>query len=168
MAILDIKEKIEPYLQTATGHIKRMLSSKHVIMENGKDLEETVDILTCKVLYNNTSGTKANFELSDNVENYKYLEVFYGSDIWTTDTYPLFSVKIAVGWSVTGAILHFINQSNETNTALQLESRPLTFKGKVASMGTEKYVNFSTSAGSVSWNSTSTGHTKVYRVIGWE
>lgn len=42
MAILDLKKKIEPYVKTATGYVKQMLSSKHVVMENGTDLETTV------------------------------------------------------------------------------------------------------------------------------
>lgn len=42
MAILDLKKKIEPYVKTATGYVKQMLSSKHVVMEDGADLETTV------------------------------------------------------------------------------------------------------------------------------
>lgn len=42
MAILDLKKKIEPYVKTATGYVKQMLSSKHVVMEDGTDLETTV------------------------------------------------------------------------------------------------------------------------------
>lgn len=49
MAILDLKKKIEPYLKTATGYVKQMLSSKHVVMEDGNDLETTVTELNRKI-----------------------------------------------------------------------------------------------------------------------
>lgn len=48
MAILDLKKKIEPYVKTATGYVKQMLSSKHVVMEDGTDLETTVTELNRK------------------------------------------------------------------------------------------------------------------------
>lgn len=51
MAILDLKKKIEPYVKTATGYVKQMLSSKHVVMENGTDLETTVTELNRKLTY---------------------------------------------------------------------------------------------------------------------
>ena len=54
MAILDLKKKIEPYLKTATGYVKQMLSSKHVIMEDGNDLETTVTELNRKIKEQNT------------------------------------------------------------------------------------------------------------------
>lgn len=54
MAILDLKKKIEPYLKTATGYVKQMLSSKHVIMEDGNDLETTVTELNRKTKEQNT------------------------------------------------------------------------------------------------------------------
>lgn len=62
----------------------------------------------------------------------------------------------------------FLNNSNETTTALQLESRTVTFSGKTATMGTEKYVNFSTTKGSVGWSTADVGagHIKVYEVVG--
>ena len=50
MAILDLKKKIEPYLKTATGYVKQMLSSKHVVMEDGNDLETTVTELNRNTL----------------------------------------------------------------------------------------------------------------------
>ena len=50
MAILDLKKKIEPYLKTATGYVKQMLSSKHVIMEDGNDLETTVTELNRNII----------------------------------------------------------------------------------------------------------------------
>lgn len=42
MAILDLKEKLEPYKKMATGYIKQMFSSKHVVMEDCTDLETTI------------------------------------------------------------------------------------------------------------------------------
>lgn len=45
MAILDLKEKLEPYKKKATGYIKQMLSSKHVVMEDGTDLETKVSAI---------------------------------------------------------------------------------------------------------------------------
>lgn len=50
MAILNIKQKIEPYVKNATGYIKLLLSSKHVVMENGNDLETTITNLNSEMI----------------------------------------------------------------------------------------------------------------------
>lgn len=54
MAILNIKQKIEPYVKTATGYVKQLLSADHVIMDGGKTLQEAWN--------ENTSSFKSNFK----------------------------------------------------------------------------------------------------------
>lgn len=55
-----------------------------VIMYDGDEIpkgyeEVEVQFITKKVLYENSEGTKNNFTLSDNKNNYKELEITYGS-----------------------------------------------------------------------------------------
>ena len=56
MAILNIKQKIEPYVKNATGYIKLLLSSKHVVMEDGKDLETTITDLNSEMIEQDNTG----------------------------------------------------------------------------------------------------------------
>lgn len=45
MAILDLKEKIEPFRKNATGYVKQLLSSDHVVMSDGTTLQTKMDSL---------------------------------------------------------------------------------------------------------------------------
>ena len=77
MAILDLKEKLEPYKKMATGYIKQMLSSKHVVMEDGTDLETKVT-----AYYLNSGGSWCAsgtvIPLNDSYLNYKYIIIRTG------------------------------------------------------------------------------------------
>ena len=168
MAILDETKVVDPYdKKDATCYQKIMFPSDCIAMSDGTDLEESVKGV---VLYNNKSGTKSSFTLSDNVKNYKYIEVFFGSDIYKSDTFPSASVKVPTEWDRTQALMQFLNQSNEQVSIIQLESRFVSFSGSTASIGDEKYVNFSTTKASVGWSQAASGggHIAVYKVLGWK
>lgn len=45
MAILDLKEKIEPFRKNATGYVKQLLSADHVVMSDGTTLQKKMDSL---------------------------------------------------------------------------------------------------------------------------
>lgn len=45
MAILDLKEKIEPFRKNATGYVKQLLSANHVVMSDGTTLQTKMDSL---------------------------------------------------------------------------------------------------------------------------
>lgn len=45
MAILDLKEKIEPFRKNATGYVKQLLSADHVVMSDGTTLQTKMDSL---------------------------------------------------------------------------------------------------------------------------
>lgn len=55
MAILDLKEKIEPFRKNATGYVKQLLSSDHVVMSDGTTLQTKMDSLN-SALSNATSS----------------------------------------------------------------------------------------------------------------
>lgn len=57
MAILDLKEKIEPFRKNATGYVKQLLSADHVIMSDGTTLQTKMDSLNSALeKINKTSG----------------------------------------------------------------------------------------------------------------
>lgn len=79
MAILNIKQKIEPYVKNATGYIKLLLSSKHVVMENGNDLETTITNLNSEIDYDPTEHTYSNnsWELTYRYINHNQIHVYF-------------------------------------------------------------------------------------------
>ncbi len=50
MAILDLKEKIEPFRKNATGYVKQLLSADHVVMSDGTTLQTKMDSLNSALL----------------------------------------------------------------------------------------------------------------------
>ena len=120
------------------------------------------------VLYDNTSGTKTDATLSDNVTNYEYVEIFYGNDLNGNDAYvPMRSIKTMLkdGYAM-ARLLWFGSASDSANhqfsrLALELHDNTIHF-------GSENFVNFSSTAGSVKWSNASTKHFKIFRVIGWK
>lgn len=50
MAILDLKEKIEPFRKNATGYVKQLLSADHVVMSDGNTLQTKMDSLNSALL----------------------------------------------------------------------------------------------------------------------
>lgn len=40
MAILSAKQKIEPYIKTASGYVKNLLSDEHIVLNSGQTLKE--------------------------------------------------------------------------------------------------------------------------------
>ena len=120
------------------------------------------------VLYDNTSGTKTDATLSDNVTNYEYVEIFYGNDLNDNDAYmPMRSIKTILKDGYARArLLWFGSTSDSANhqfsrLALELHDNTIHF-------GSENFVNFSSTAGSVKWSNASTKHFKIFRVIGWK
>lgn len=120
------------------------------------------------VLYDNTSGTKTDATLSDNVTNYEYVEIFYGNDLNGNDAYvPMRSIKTILKDGYARArLLWFGSTSDSANhqfsrLALELHDNTIHF-------GSENFVNFSSTAGSVKWSNASTKHFKIFRVIGWK
>lgn len=115
-----------------------------------------------------TSGTKTDATLSDNVTNYEYVEIFYGNDLNGNDAYvPMRSIKTMLkdGYAM-ARLLWFGSASDSANhqfsrLALELHDNTIHF-------GSENFVNFSSTAGSVKWSNASTKHFKIFRVIGWK
>lgn len=50
MAILDLKEKIEPFRKNATGYVKQLLSADHVVISDGTTLQKKMDSLNSALL----------------------------------------------------------------------------------------------------------------------
>lgn len=143
------------------------------VLGTNEDLDDKVTELNGKipfstVLYDNTSGTKTDATLSDNVTNYEYVEIFYGNDLNGNDAYvPMRSIKTMLkdGYAM-ARLLWFGSASDSANhqfsrLALELHDNTIHF-------GSENFVNFSSTAGSVKWSNASTKHFKIFRVIGWK
>lgn len=143
------------------------------VIGTNEDLTDKVTELNGKipfstVLYDNTSGTKTDATLSDNVTNYEYVEIFYGNDLNDNDAYvPMRSIKTILKDGYARArLLWFGSASDSANhqfsrLALELHDNTIHFGG-------ENFVNFSSTAGSVKWSNASTRHFKIFRVIGWK
>ena len=143
------------------------------VIGTNEDLTDKVTELNGKipfstVLYDNTSGTKTDATLSDNVTNYEYVEIFYGNDLNGNDAYvPMRSIKTILKDGYARArLLWFGSTSDSANhqfsrLALELHDNTIHF-------GSENFVNFSSTAGSVKWSNASTKHFKIFRVIGWK
>lgn len=93
MAILDLKKKIEPYLKTATGYVKQMLSSKHVVMEDGNDLETTVTELN-----RNCIKVVDSKKTTTNGYNYEYSVLSFGDKRYVK-LFGNYTIKNAAGTS---------------------------------------------------------------------
>ena len=138
--------------------------NKNILLSNNN----LINILSSTVLYDNTSGTKTDATLSDNVTNYEYVEIFYGNDLNDNDAYvPMRSIKTMLKDGYARARLLWFGSTSESVThqfsrlALELYDNTLHF-------GSENFVNFSSTAGSVKWSNASTKHFKIFRVIGWK
>ena len=95
--------------------------------------------------------------------------MYYGSDIYAPDKFPTRSERIPIEkYSKHQAVLMYLNQSDTSTSALQLGSRPVNFSDKSAVVYPEKYLNFSTTKGTVNWSTTAIngGHIKIYKVVG--
>lgn len=166
------------YGQMNKDPVKQIANTKELAEKNDnnikyvenrtKTLDELVKGLSGVSIYKSTEGTKLDFELSESIENFDYIIVLFGSDIYTTDMFPQCSIVLSTKYSKCQAKMVYMNNSNETITALQLEARTVTFSGENASMGIEKYVNFSTIKDGVFWHTAGAGaaHIKVYEVVG--
>lgn len=120
------------------------------------------------VLYDNTSGTKTDATLSDNVTNYEYVEIFYGNDLNGSDVYvPMRSIKTMLKDGYARARLLWFGSTSESETQ-QFSRLALELYDNTIHFGSEKFVNFSSTAGSVKWSNASTKHFKIFRVIGWK
>lgn len=120
------------------------------------------------VLYDNTSGTKTDATLSDNVTNYEYVEIFYGNDLNGNDAYvPMRSIKTMLKDGYARARLLWFGSTSESETH-QFSRLALELHDNTIHFGSENFVNFSSTAGSVKWSNTSTKHFKIFRVIGWK
>ena len=153
--------------------LKNQATLQKEIAQSNKDLSDKVTELNGKipfstVLYDNTSGTKTDATLSDNVTNYEYVEIFYGNDLNGNDAYvPMRSIKTMLKDGYARArLLWFGSASDSANhqfsrLALELHDNTIHF-------GSENFVNFSSTAGSVKWSIATTKHFKIFRVIGWK
>lgn len=120
------------------------------------------------VLYDNTSGTKTDATLSDNVTNYEYVEIFYGNDLNGNDAYvPMRSIKTMLKDGYARARLLWFGSTSESETH-QFSRLALELHDNTIHLGSENFVNFSSTAGSVKWSNASTKHFKIFRVIGWK
>ena len=163
-------------MATAAGYIQYAFRAKDVRMEDNTDLEtkiteinnNLINILSSTVLYDNTSGTKTDATLSDNVTNYEYVEIFYGNDLNGNDTYvPMRSTKTMLKDGYAKARLLWFGSTSESVTQ-QFSRLALELYDNTLHFGSENFVNFSSTAGSVKWSNASTKHFKIFRVIGWK
>ena len=63
----------------------------------------TQEFLNGTILYNNSSGTETTFQISDDAENYRCIEIIFGRD--ASSTYSRSSVKIFEPHGKRGALL---------------------------------------------------------------
>lgn len=161
------------YEVSLTGINITEIKKLFMVLGTNADLTDKITELNGKipfstVLYDNTSGTKTDATLSDNVTNYEYVEIFYGNDLNGNDAYvPMRSIKTMLkdGYAM-ARLLWFGSASDSANhqfsrLALELHDNTIHF-------GSENFVNFSSTAGSVKWSNASTKHFKIFRVIGWK
>ena len=64
MAILDLKEKIEPFRKNATGYVKQLLSADHVVMSDGTTLQTKMDSLNSALAATSSSLGTVNNSIS--------------------------------------------------------------------------------------------------------
>lgn len=118
-------------------------------------------------LFENTSGVKTAQTLYHDISIFSYVEVFYGSGIYTTDKTAQCSVKAPVVDGAANARMMYLGNSNENTVYMQLEVRNAVMSGTSLTFNSEKYVNFKNTDSSVKWTTANSGHIKVYKIIGY-
>lgn len=118
-------------------------------------------------LFESTQGINTAQTLNYNVSNFSYIEVLYGSDIYTTDKTAQCSVKTPVVDGAANARMMYLGNSNESTAYMQLEVRNAVMSGTSLTFNSEKYVNFKNTDSSVKWATAYGGHIRVYKIIGY-
>lgn len=146
MAITDIKKKIEPYVKSATGYIKYLLSSDHVVMDNGKTLQEEVNALNSnlsqlKVYRTNSHGDWTIKQYADGwCELYIRLMIPYTGaatkavNFLLPDGVKLIHSRMQVtpalnGWNIAN---FYHNNAEQADGSIPIDSIDVVFTPKVA------------------------------------
>ena len=124
------------------------------------------------VLYENEKGIRSNkdkttIKLNDAVANYKYIEIYYGNDINSNDIFPQSYQKNPVDKTgKTQMRLLFCGGSNTTNTIEQFTRANAYLHDSICEFSGEKFINFSSTAGTVKWAIATTCHMLIFKIVG--
>ena len=119
---------------------------------------DNVDALKPVILYENTSGSTSNFTISDDRGNYKFLEIQYGNANYYRKITRYFSEEVFV------PLMLFY----DADWGMQIQTCQFIIRGTSAQRANDKYINCSTSNGSVVCGQASSPSIKIYRVIGYK
>ncbi len=121
------------------------------------------------LLYNNETGLRCGgtATLSDDINNYNYLEAYFGNDIYSTDIYPQGYSKTPVNFNGSTLMrLLFLGMSKSNPNIEQLSRAVLDFSDNKVIFKSERYINFETTAGTVKVTSATNYHMILFRVVG--
>ncbi len=128
-----------------------------IISDSNLSLEDLMPV----VLYSNSAGSKTSISnLSDDVENYKYLEIFYG---WEQGGFGLLSTKIDVS-SIHGIDLSTIVCNNDR---IYFANSKWTAAGKQLSLLSGEYWRVAVTAQNAATR-TLNNMIAIFKVIGWK
>ena len=136
------------YMQVSEGSYKDNYDNYKVpTAEVVEQIEEEIQSVKGVILYNNDEGATANFDISEDVKNYDYIEIFYQSQHG-----HLTSKKMLVNqYGVMGYLDVVLTDGEDMmiyGTTIFISSTRAVFKGATATRvefsDTEPYVNYST------------------------
>lgn len=111
------------------------------------------------VLYNNAGGSRDTITLSESVNNFEYIEVFYGKGVQEAQG-GLTSAKIPRSSTAYASLIAFA----PLQSTPQLLTKEIKIAGTTISHIKGHYINFTASGVS----SGSTNEIYIYRVLGWK
>lgn len=107
MAILSTIQKIEPYIKTATGYVKQLLSADHVITSDKLTLQNKLNAMDTSITNATNTANTAN-STANTVKN-SALTVSYAANNSTEQLYTFNNGKIKI-WS--GSKIVYVNNAN--------------------------------------------------------
>ena len=128
----------------------------------GKYLNKADGILSPYTLYYNSSGSTGNITLSDDVSNYKFLEIYFGGGASANDRMDFVKVDLSLSNNV--SLFKF---SSDAGGSLYAQCRDVTISGTtISTLDSTRY--WSASYAGSSWSKTATNSIYIRRVIGYK
>ncbi len=113
------------------------------------------------VLYNDNAGSNGTITLSDNVSNYKYVEIFYYKYYTSNDKGYNHSVKV---YNPNEKTVSLVFAYKSSDTSMQIGGASIEIKGKSITWKSNGGINF----GENHFNLFSNAETKITRVVGYK
>lgn len=133
--------KLMKVLSNLFGNGKKLSANEIAIKDSNskaKTLDERIKdySLKPKVLYESTSGSDSTITLSDSVENYEYIEIFYRDN---TDVFNSTKINEPNGKKVT---LSVIECTDSDNFSMNVKSKNISISGKTITNNVSSEINF--------------------------